>query len=241
MRLHSCAAKRKSAASRQVRAHAVAAPARPGPKVLGTADSHEADIVVIGAGIGGLSCAALCQKYGLQVTVLESHTILGGAAHVRSWHLSGLTARPDRCSALLIARSVTAVRRSLALYQSSCRTDGSGDMPQHTVPSLQTATVSTSLNGSAMRTKHGTHGGEQAQAKHHAGPLISPPPWRTAAAQLLASCCLSVIPGPPFTASCTVCRRGSATATTWSLAPRCTPAWLAAAKMETRSRTCWQR
>ena len=53
------------------------------PQVLGKADSHETDVVVIGAGIGGLSCAALLAKYGLQVTVLESHTILGGAAHVR--------------------------------------------------------------------------------------------------------------------------------------------------------------
>lgn len=44
---------------------------------------HEADVVVIGSGIGGLSCAALLAKYGLQVTVLESHGAIGGAAHVR--------------------------------------------------------------------------------------------------------------------------------------------------------------
>lgn len=50
----------------------------------GASDSHETDVVVIGAGIGGLSCAALCAKYGLKVTVLESHNIIGGAAHVRA-------------------------------------------------------------------------------------------------------------------------------------------------------------
>ena len=39
------------------------------------------DIIVIGSGIGGLSCAALLAKYGFQVTVCESHSIPGGAAH----------------------------------------------------------------------------------------------------------------------------------------------------------------
>ncbi|MBE9177405.1 NAD(P)/FAD-dependent oxidoreductase [Oculatella sp. LEGE 06141] len=39
------------------------------------------DVVVIGSGIGGLSCAALLARYGFKVTVCESHTIPGGAAH----------------------------------------------------------------------------------------------------------------------------------------------------------------
>lgn len=39
------------------------------------------DIIVIGSGIGGLSSAALLAKYGYDVTVCESHTIAGGAAH----------------------------------------------------------------------------------------------------------------------------------------------------------------
>lgn len=39
------------------------------------------DVVVIGSGIGGLSCAALLAKYGFDVTVCESHAIPGGAAH----------------------------------------------------------------------------------------------------------------------------------------------------------------
>ncbi len=39
------------------------------------------DVVVIGSGIAGLSCAALLARYGFNVTVCESHSIPGGAAH----------------------------------------------------------------------------------------------------------------------------------------------------------------
>ncbi|CAM9301268.1 unnamed protein product, partial [Phaeothamnion confervicola] len=41
----------------------------------------EADIIVIGSGIGGLAAGALAARYGLSVTVVESHTIPGGCAH----------------------------------------------------------------------------------------------------------------------------------------------------------------
>ncbi len=41
----------------------------------------EVDAIVIGSGIGGLSCGALLAKYGLSVIVCESHAIAGGAAH----------------------------------------------------------------------------------------------------------------------------------------------------------------
>jgi phytoene dehydrogenase-like protein len=41
----------------------------------------EVDAIVIGSGIGGLSCAAMLAKYGLSVIVCESHSIPGGAAH----------------------------------------------------------------------------------------------------------------------------------------------------------------
>ncbi|MDJ0509329.1 MAG: NAD(P)/FAD-dependent oxidoreductase [Crocosphaera sp.] len=39
------------------------------------------DFIVIGSGIGGLSCAALLARYGFKVTVCESHSLAGGAAH----------------------------------------------------------------------------------------------------------------------------------------------------------------
>ncbi len=42
---------------------------------------EETEIVVIGSGIGGLSCASLLARYGFKVVVCESHSIPGGAAH----------------------------------------------------------------------------------------------------------------------------------------------------------------
>ena len=45
------------------------------------AQVDEVDYVVIGSGIGGLSCAALLRWYGYSVVVLESHYLAGGVAH----------------------------------------------------------------------------------------------------------------------------------------------------------------
>jgi hypothetical protein len=42
------------------------------------------DIIVIGSGMGGLSCAALSAKYGSKVLCLESHIKVGGSAHTFS-------------------------------------------------------------------------------------------------------------------------------------------------------------
>jgi phytoene dehydrogenase-like protein len=39
------------------------------------------DVIVIGAGVGGLSCAALTAKYGLETLCLEAHDTAGGCAH----------------------------------------------------------------------------------------------------------------------------------------------------------------
>ncbi len=41
----------------------------------------ETDVIIIGSGIGGLCCASLLAHYGFEVTVCESHSIPGGAAH----------------------------------------------------------------------------------------------------------------------------------------------------------------
>lgn len=43
--------------------------------------SNSYDVVVVGSGIGGLSCAAMLAKYGYSVAVFESHYAPGGAAH----------------------------------------------------------------------------------------------------------------------------------------------------------------
>lgn len=48
--------------------------------VLMAADANP-EVIVIGSGIGGLSCAALLARYGIDVVVCESHSIAGGAAH----------------------------------------------------------------------------------------------------------------------------------------------------------------
>ena len=42
---------------------------------------EEVDVCIVGAGIGGLSCAALLGKYGVSVAVAEAHSVMGGAAH----------------------------------------------------------------------------------------------------------------------------------------------------------------
>ena len=39
------------------------------------------DVIIIGSGVGGLSCGALLAQYGLKVLVCESHSLPGGAAH----------------------------------------------------------------------------------------------------------------------------------------------------------------
>jgi len=41
----------------------------------------ETDVAIIGAGLGGLACAATLAKTGRRVVVLESHSVCGGCAH----------------------------------------------------------------------------------------------------------------------------------------------------------------
>jgi phytoene dehydrogenase-like protein len=54
------------------------------------------DVVVIGAGIGGLSCAALCAKYGLKTICVEAHDVPGGVAHSFDRYSSASKSKPFR-------------------------------------------------------------------------------------------------------------------------------------------------
>jgi phytoene dehydrogenase-like protein len=44
-------------------------------------DEDSYDVIVIGAGVGGLSCAALTAKYGMKTLCVEAHDTPGGVAH----------------------------------------------------------------------------------------------------------------------------------------------------------------
>lgn len=89
-RASSSSASASPRALRPLRRAAATLPRRTSASAAAGADrSHEADVVVIGSGIGGLSCAALLARYGLDVTVCESHSVAGGAAHTfnrRGYH-----------------------------------------------------------------------------------------------------------------------------------------------------------
>jgi len=57
--------------------------------LMSSATPASPDVIVIGSGIGGLCCASLAARYGLSVTLLESHSIPGGCAH--SFDRNGFT------------------------------------------------------------------------------------------------------------------------------------------------------
>lgn len=48
-----------------------------------------ADVVVVGAGVAGLTCAGILAHYGLEVAVVEAHSKAGGCAHTWSRAANG--------------------------------------------------------------------------------------------------------------------------------------------------------
>ena len=59
-------------------------------------NDEEVDVIVVGAGFGGLSCAALTSKYGFKTVCLEAHDTPGGVAHSFSRYSSVSKATPFR-------------------------------------------------------------------------------------------------------------------------------------------------
>jgi len=59
-------------------------------------EEEEVDVIVIGAGIGGLSAAALSAKYGFDTICLEAHDTAGGCAHSFSRYSSASKTTPFR-------------------------------------------------------------------------------------------------------------------------------------------------
>lgn len=74
---------------------------------------NQKDVVVIGSGIGGLSCAAVLARYGFDVTVCESHTIAGGAAHSFERQGFKFDSGPSLYSGLSYSPSVNPLRQVL--------------------------------------------------------------------------------------------------------------------------------
>jgi phytoene dehydrogenase-like protein len=55
-------------------------------------EEEEWDVVVVGSGVGGLSAASLCARYGLRTVCVEAHEHAGGVAH--SFERRGPTTAP---------------------------------------------------------------------------------------------------------------------------------------------------
>lgn len=78
-----------------------------------TMSSEQADVVVIGSGVGGLSCAALLARYGFDVIVCESHSIPGGAAHAFERNGFKFDSGPSLYSGLSYTPSANPLRQVL--------------------------------------------------------------------------------------------------------------------------------
>lgn len=83
-------------------------------------DDEQADVVVIGSGLAGLSCAALLSHCDRKVIVLESHDTPGGAAH--GWTRRGFhfESGPSLYSGFSIERSPNPLKGIFQIVGEDC-------------------------------------------------------------------------------------------------------------------------
>jgi carotene isomerase len=74
---------------------------------------QDAEVLVIGSGIGGLTAGALLARYGYRVIVCESHSIAGGAAHSFSRQGFHFDSGPSFYAGLSDPRSLNPLRQVL--------------------------------------------------------------------------------------------------------------------------------
>jgi phytoene dehydrogenase-like protein len=81
---------------------------------------EEADVIVIGSGLAGLSCGALLSHYGKSVVVLESHDVPGGAAH--GWTRRGyhFDSGPSLFSGFSMDRSPNPLKNIFQIVEEDC-------------------------------------------------------------------------------------------------------------------------
>lgn len=80
---------------------------------------QDADIIIIGSGIGGLTAAGLLARYGKKVLVCESHSIPGGAAHSFSRSGFHFDSGPSFYCGLSDRRSLNPLRQVLDVLDES--------------------------------------------------------------------------------------------------------------------------
>eukprot|EP01031_Cornospumella_fuschlensis_P027815 gene27815-33590_t len=85
--VHGWAPLKRTSVSHRIRSFASAKKNSVGVDKLSDSIPDTVDVVVIGAGLAGLSCASLLSAAGVKVAVLESHDTAGGCAH--TWQRDG--------------------------------------------------------------------------------------------------------------------------------------------------------